>query len=82
MSQTYVQLTERAIFKSRYYKWYLIDTSRRERERILIEGGAERVLLFLFEGNTIEVACARFGLGRDDLEEFLRNLQNENVIAM
>ncbi|OGY48293.1 MAG: hypothetical protein A2840_02050 [Candidatus Buchananbacteria bacterium RIFCSPHIGHO2_01_FULL_47_11b] len=81
MSRTYVQLADRAIFKSRYGHWYLIDTARRERERILIDGGAEQVLLSLFTGTSIDVTCRNFSLERTELCDFLQGLADENVIV-
>lgn len=81
MSQTYVRLADRAIFKSRYGQWYLIDTSHRERERILVEGGAEQVLRFLFSGNDIDAACRSFSLEYADLRRFLQWLVDESVVV-
>lgn len=80
MSQAYVRLTDRAIFKSRYHQWYLIDTCQRDRDRILVEGGAEKVLQFLFQGNSIDAACGKFQIRSQELTEFLRSLQADAVI--
>lgn len=80
MSQAYVQLADRAIFKSRYGQWYLIDTSRRERERLLVEGGTEQVLFSLFTGNSIDVVCTHFSIEHVDLYGFLQELVDEGVI--
>jgi radical SAM protein with 4Fe4S-binding SPASM domain len=76
----YVGLANCAIFKSRYGQWYLINTSLCERERILVEGGTEKVLLFLFAGNSIESACESFSLERTELSNFLQTLVDEGVI--
>ena len=81
MSPTYVRLADSAIFKSRYEQRYLINTSCRNRERILIEGGAEQVLLFLFSGKSISGACTHFCLDSEQLTAYIQGLVAENVVA-
>ena len=81
MPQAYVRLADHAIFKFRYDQWYLINTHNRERERILIEGGAEQILNYLFAGNSVDAAGIHFSVERTDLYIFLQGLVDENVVA-
>lgn len=81
MDQTFIRLADNAIFKSRYKRWYLINTSKAGRERICIGGGAEKVILFLFTGKSVKEACNSFGLNTEELQSFLDTLTQERVIA-
>lgn len=76
----FVRLADTAIFKSRYQRWYLIDTHKRERERVLIEGGAEQVLLALFEGYSIVDVAKKFDLGYEELSEFIDGLVSDGLL--
>lgn len=77
----FVQLAETAVFKSRYDKWYLIDTRKRERERMLIEGGAEQVLFSLFQGRSILGVATEFDLESRELSEFIAGLVSDGLLA-
>lgn len=76
----FVRLADTAIFKTRYQRWYLIDTRKRERERVLIEGGAERVLVALFEGDSIVDVAKKFDLGYEELSEFIDGLVSDGLL--
>ncbi|MFA6458968.1 MAG: radical SAM protein [Candidatus Paceibacterota bacterium] len=79
--KSYVALAEKALFKSRYGKWYLINTKHPD-ERILVEDyNTVQVLLRLFQGVSVREAEYLFGLRSDELITFLNALMEEKVIA-
>lgn len=76
----HIRLRPRAIFKARYGTWTLIDTQRKDRERFLIEGGAERILLDLFGGMPLRGILRKYDVRRKTLETFLGGLAAEGLI--
>lgn len=78
----FVRLADDVLFKTRYGAWYLIGTQREDRDRFLIEGGAEHVLLFLFAGHSIEDAVGEFSLPPEDLTAFLQTLVGDDLLVI
>lgn len=78
--QNYVRLNDRVIFKSRYNRWYFIDTSDMGRERIMVEEGADDLLLSLFAGLSKQQACDDYQLSKQELETFISYLTAEGML--
>lgn len=79
--RNFVQLADRTILKTRYGKWYLIDTYVRERERLLLNEGVGHVLLALFRGDPIPNVARKNGFSVRDLRAFIEQLESEGVIV-
>lgn len=78
--RNFVRLADSSILKTRYGKWYLIDTHVRERERLLLNDGVEHVLLALFRGDPIPHVARKHKLTVGELRTFLEHLENDGVI--
>lgn len=69
----YIKLMPDAIFKKRYDQWFLIHTQNPS-QRLLVKDGAELVLTSLFRGRSVGQVAWQFGLNKDGLLVFLKNL--------
>ncbi|MGB9911703.1 MAG: radical SAM/SPASM domain-containing protein [Microgenomates group bacterium] len=76
----YIRLTKETILKSRYNKFYLINTKNEKKERFLVEDETLSVLRFLLEGNSVKKTSQTFPLSPKELIDFLSSLEKKELI--
>jgi len=80
MEQQSIRLSKGTIYKKRYGSWFLINANRGNVSRMMVDEGADKVLLDLLIGNVVAVVADEHGYAKEDVNVFVEGLIAEGLI--